>query len=106
VYLHKGLYLDAVRHYKKAIDIKLEATATRYNLGLAYQELGETDSAQSTFLELIKIAPNYWDAYYQLSLILIAEGDKENAKVFLETLLKKNPDYEKRAEVESKLSQL
>ena len=100
------MYSDAVRHYRKAIDIKLDATVTSYNLGLAYQELGESDKAQETFMELIKIAPNYWDAYYQLSLLLIAKGDKENAKVFLETLLKKNPAYEKRAEVESKLSQL
>ena len=70
------------------------------------KELGFPVSAQETFLELIKIAPTYWDAYYQLSLILIAQGDKENARIFLETLLKKNPSYEKRAEVESKLSQL
>jgi tetratricopeptide (TPR) repeat protein len=100
------LYQDAVRHYRKAIGVRTEATVTRYNLGLAYQELGQADQAQVMFTELIKIASTYWDAYYQLALILIKKNDKEGARSLLETLLAKNPNYPKKEEVKSLLAKL
>ncbi|KKL29016.1 hypothetical protein LCGC14_2369390, partial [marine sediment metagenome] len=47
-----------------------------------------------------------WDAYYQLAKVLIKEGDEDSARSFMETLLKKNPGYKKRDEVESLLQKL
>ena len=57
-------------------------------------------------MELVKIDPAYWDGYYQLALVLIKEGNNEMARSFIDTLLQKNPDYEKRAEAESLLAKL
>ena len=96
MYLHKGLYQDAVRHYRKAINLKLDAADTRYNLGLAYQELGQADDAQVTFTELIKISGTYWDAYYQLALILIKKSDKPGARLCWKTCWPRIPITRKR----------
>ena len=43
---------------------------------------------------------------YALLVLLIKEDDKDTACAFLNTLLQKNPKYEKRAEIESLLKKL
>ena len=54
--------------------------------------------------ELVKIDPNYWDAYYQLGNIYYKEGQKDTAKQIFSTLLQKNPQYSKKPEIEKLLS--
>ncbi|MGC9312049.1 MAG: tetratricopeptide repeat protein, partial [Sediminispirochaetaceae bacterium] len=79
-------------------------TLMRYHLGIAYIETQQRDKAMNTLAELIKIDPNYWDAYYRLGELLFADGQPDKARQILETLLEKNPSYEKREQVEQLLS--
>ena len=76
----------------------------RYHLAIAYIETDEQARAKEVLSELIKIDPSYWDAYYKLGELLIAEGQHDAAQQILEKLLEKNPDYERRNEVESMIS--
>ncbi|MCK5674125.1 MAG: tetratricopeptide repeat protein, partial [Spirochaetales bacterium] len=103
VYLHSELYTDSISHYKKAILKKPNATLMRNNLALAYIEINENDSAILTLNQLIKIDPSFWDAYYTLGKLLYSGNDIENAKIIFKALLDKNPDYDKRSEIESLL---
>ena len=106
-YLNKGLYEDSIKYYVNAISIQgQENSEARYNLGLVYLESGLYNDAKRTFSELIQLKPEYWSAYYQLGLLLIKEDDKVNAKIILETLLSKNPNYSKKSEVESLLQMM
>ena len=52
----------------------------------------------------MKIDPNYWDAYYQMGNIYYKEGEKQVASRIFSTLLQKNPQYSKKAEIEKLLS--
>ncbi|MCK5675103.1 MAG: tetratricopeptide repeat protein, partial [Spirochaetales bacterium] len=103
VYLHSDLYTDSISHYKKAILKKPNATLMRYNLALAYIEIDEKDSAVLTLNQLIKIDPSFWDAYYTLGKLMYSGNDIENAKTIFKALLDKNPDYDKRSEIENLL---
>ena len=104
--MRKGFYEESISHFQKAISLKADATAPRYNLGLAYLETGRDAEASRAFSDLIKIDATYWDAYFQLAKVLVKQGDKPTAKNLLETLLKKKPDYRQRAEAEALLAQL
>jgi TolA-binding protein len=56
--------------------------------------------------ELIKIDASYWDAYLKLAQIFIKEGNQQDAKTILETLLAKNPKYENRDEAQRLLDKM
>jgi tetratricopeptide (TPR) repeat protein len=103
VYLHSELYTDSIIHYKKAITKKPNATLMRYNLALAYIEIDDKDSGVFTLTQLIKIDASYWDAYYTLGKLMYTNNDIDNAREIFKKLLDKNPDYEKKAEIESLL---
>jgi tetratricopeptide (TPR) repeat protein len=105
-YAHKGLYQQAMERFQAALRSRPTAATTRYNLGLAHAELGRDAEAKQDFLDVLKIDPAYWDAYLKLARLLVKEGDKQSAKSFLQTLLDKNPRYEKRDEATKLLGQL
>ncbi|MCK5201346.1 MAG: tetratricopeptide repeat protein, partial [Spirochaetales bacterium] len=69
----------------------------------AYIEIDEKDSGIATLTKLIKIDASYWDAYYTLGKLMYANNDLDNAKEIFKALLDKNPNYEKKAEIESLL---
>ena len=75
----------------------------RFNLGIAYIETKQYDSAIGILTELVKIDPQYWDAYYHLGNVYYKNGDRDAALSIFRTLLEKNPQYEKRAEIEKLL---
>jgi tetratricopeptide (TPR) repeat protein len=105
-YAHKGLHQQAMERFQVALRARPTATATRYNLGLSYAELSRDGEAKQAFLDVVKIDATYWDAYLKLARLLVKEGDKQSAKSFLQTLLEKNPRYEKKDEATKLLGQL
>ena len=75
----------------------------RYNLSMAYIETEQYALAMESLTELVKIDPEYWDAYYHLGNIMYRQGDKEAARGIFRTLLEKQPSYSKRSEIEKLL---
>ena len=103
VYLHKQLYKESINHYKKAIASQPNETTPRYHLALAYIETEQRAVAKTTLSDLLKIDSKYWEAYHRLGEVLIAEGNLEDAKVIFRSLIQKNPNYNKRSEIEQYL---
>ena len=56
--------------------------------------------AKNTFADLVSFSPAFWDAYDKLGRLYYADGDKEAASKIFEELLRKNPSYEKKDEIE------
>ncbi len=79
--------------------MKPSATQMRFNLGIAYIETDQDRLAITTLSELIKINPDYYDAYYRLGHLYIKSGEQEKAENTFKTLLDRNPDYEKKDEI-------
>ncbi len=64
-FLEKGMPQLAIKWYRKGLEMT-EITADEhvgllYDLGCAYVEVGDTDSAQKAFLEVYGLNPNYRD---------------------------------------------
>ena len=64
-FLEKGMPQLAIKWYRKGLEMT-EITADEhvgllYDLGSAYVEVGDTDSAQKAFLEVYSLNPNYRD---------------------------------------------
>ena len=56
----------AVKHYEKAIDLKLDFVEAYYNLGICLTEIGKPDAAIIVFKRAVLINPDYLGAHIDL----------------------------------------
>jgi Tfp pilus assembly protein PilF len=71
----------------------------RYNLGLVYSVLGQTELAKKSLEETIQLKPNYEDPRLALAIFYEQEGEKDKARQQLEYILKYiNPQSERAKE--------
>ena len=65
----------------------------RYNLGVAYNQLGEPEKAIAAYRSAIQINPNKWTPYYNLGCTLLETGAPQEAKTEFEHLTKLAPNF-------------
>ena len=70
---------------------------SNYELGLKHLENGDLSDAIFRFRFIKKFWPDLYDAYYQLAYCLVLKKKPAEAKMILEELLLKKPDYEEKA---------
>jgi tetratricopeptide (TPR) repeat protein len=64
-----------------------------YNLGLLYDQVGESEKAIETLKETVTLKSNYRDAYYALAIMYHESGKNQEAIAQLELILKQfSPD--------------
>jgi tetratricopeptide (TPR) repeat protein len=61
-------YPQAIRHYRKVIDLDDTAAAAHYNLGLAYFAMMEYEAAAEAFQATLELEPDSAAAHYNLAL--------------------------------------
>ncbi len=88
-----GDYVNAITYYGKALEIEPSNNTVRENLGRMYIDLEMYDRARTAFLIVVKSDPEAWDAMYELAKVCIKLGETDDAEVYLETLLERNPGY-------------
>lgn len=67
--------------------------ATHYFLAVAQSELGLHAYAERNLSRAIKLAPNYWQAHYQLGLVYEATGDLPAAETAYRAATQLNPAF-------------
>ena len=97
----KGQFDKSVEHYARAVAKAPKDADVRANLAAAYVSANLPEKARDTYIEVIKLDSDRWDAYYELGKLDVSLGDKAAAKSVLQDLLKKKPDYPKASEVKS-----
>jgi len=102
--MSKELYTQAIDFFRKALDKKTDTPVIRFNLALAYIQTNQKDLAKTVLQALLKLDPQYWDAYYRLGGVLYDLGDADGGKKVYQDLLAKNPDYSRKAEVQAILA--
>ncbi len=71
---NRGLYIDAAKEFRKAVDADPKDVTARVDLGLAYYEAGKLGVALDTFDKVIKLAPNDRRGYNYIGLIYASMG--------------------------------
>lgn len=92
-YLSIKNYDQAITHLTTAINSRANDNAPRYNISLAYIELKQYSRALEQLQTILDADPNYWDAYLKIGVVHVARGDNELARMILNQLLQKNPNY-------------
>jgi len=93
----KGLYKEAIRHFKKAAKLVRNFELAYFGLGYCYERLGIHKKALKSFKKVIKINPNNELAHFLLGKILGKLGSIYGMDYLLEESIK---EYEKVIEIE------
>ena len=91
VYIQGGFYQDAVSLLEKVTVQEPGNTDAIYLLGLGYLGLEKKDDAEVQFRKCLNLAPEFEEPYIRLAEILCDKGEYNQAKRFLDDLLRKNP---------------
>ena len=87
----RGSLDEAIRHYKRSIEINPNVAATYSSLGSALYEQGKTDMAVKNYEKALEINPEYLEAHTNLGNIFSRQGQFDKAILHLEKALQINP---------------
>lgn len=84
---------EAVSYFRKAIAIRSNNSFAYYNLGRAYDELGELDAAIAIYQAAIAIDPGMAQAHNNLAVDYLIKGDDDQAIERYKVLLAMQPGF-------------
>ncbi len=88
----KKKYLEVIKICKKGVELFDDFNDARILLAKAYTKTEQYSEAVQELKKIIKIDPNYADAYYYISEILFAQKAIEKAKVLLTKAYELSPE--------------
>jgi len=84
--LEQGDFSQAIQRFKKAASLEPENAHTHFNLGSAYEELHEYETAVQEYLLSLELDDQFWPAHNNLGrLFLTAQDDPVSALAVLQT---------------------
>ena len=105
VYYDAQQYPQAIQFYERALQIQPSNADVITDLGTAYWYTGDADKAIATFQKSLKIRPNHAGTLFNLGIVQWqGKGDPRAAVTAWEQLLKTNPDYPQRQQIEDFIS--
>jgi len=75
----QGRNEEAIRAYKRALQLRPSSSEAYNKLGDAYFFAGRFDDAITSYKEAARVQPNEPEAYYNLGLAYLEIGDRESA---------------------------
>jgi cytochrome c-type biogenesis protein CcmH/NrfG len=101
VYYDGNQYPDAIKYYQRALEINPSNADVRTDLGTAYWYMGDADRALTEFKKSLKIRPNHPGTLFNMGIVeWQGKMDPAGAVMAWQTLLKENPNYPQRQQVE------
>jgi tetratricopeptide (TPR) repeat protein len=92
-YFDQGEYEKTVSYLKKATDLTPEMYQGFTMLGMAYENLGQLDTALETFWRGTIVAPNKADMHYNFAIALVRGGQLGQALPSLNRAVELDPSY-------------
>jgi len=92
----EGRLEEAVRHYRKAIEMSDQYPQTHHNLGRAYEALGRLNDAEAEYRRALRLDPRFHHSYIALGWLELRRGQKEFARTAFEGAIEVYP-YDARA---------
>jgi len=81
-----------IKEYISAMQYVSDFPSGRYNLGLIYHAIGDTDKAVESYEKAIQIDEFFFPAKNNLAILYNAEGDNEKAETLFRQILQNRPD--------------
>jgi cytochrome c-type biogenesis protein CcmH/NrfG len=101
VYYDGEQYPEAIKYYQRALEINPNNPDVRTDLGTAYWYTGDADHAIVEFKKSLKIRPNHPGTLFNMGIVeWQGKSDPASAVVAWQELLKSNPNYPQRQQVE------
>lgn len=92
-YMKKGDYEAAIKIFKGAI-MRRPLPQARYNMALTYISLGRVSEAIRELEILVRYAPNYVDAHFELAMLYRKRGETDKARKHFSEAMSAAPDSE------------
>ncbi|MGZ6124628.1 MAG: tetratricopeptide repeat protein, partial [Myxococcales bacterium] len=92
VQLAGGEYADAIRSFRRALEIEPSNSDAIRELANAYDAAGQTADAEKTFLRAVHLRPDSWAATRDLGVFYNRHGRLQDALVQFQRVLAMTPD--------------
>ena len=102
LYYDGQAYPQAIEYYEKALTVQPNNADVRTDLGTSYWYSGDADKAIANFEKALTIRPNHPGTLFNLGIVMWqGKKDPKGAVVVWEKLLKTNPDYPQKDQVQT-----
>jgi cytochrome c-type biogenesis protein CcmH/NrfG len=107
VYYDLGQFQKAIDAYQASLKIQPENPSVETDQATCYHYLGQNDTALEILDKVLGYRPNFPQALFNKGIVLIEGKRKVQEGIAVwESLLRTNPDFPQRAELEKKIGQL
>jgi tetratricopeptide (TPR) repeat protein len=107
LYYDLGQYGKAAEYYERSLKLRPKDPNVETDLAVCFHYLGQSDKALETLDKVLGYSPGFAQAMFNKGVILAnAKKDAKGALIVWENLLRTNPDYPQRAELEKRIRQL
>jgi cytochrome c-type biogenesis protein CcmH/NrfG len=107
LYYDLGQYQKAIEAYESSLQLRPKDAAVQTDLATCYHLLGQEDKALNLLNEVLKDDPGFFHALFNKGLVLIdGKHDIQGGVAVWEQLLRANPGFPKRAQIEQKIREL
>jgi tetratricopeptide (TPR) repeat protein len=106
IYYDLGRFQNAVEAYEKSLKLKPRDPAVSTDAATCYHNMGQDDKAIDLIDQVLQFSPNFAQALFNKGIILI--NGKKNIEAGIaawEELLRANPNYPQKAELEEQIRQ-
>ena len=87
IYMESGRSEQALEHALEIRKILPGSSINQYNLGILYENLGETSLAMGHYRKAIGINKRLWNAYLNLGNLLLLSGNTSEGNEILDRLI-------------------
>jgi tetratricopeptide (TPR) repeat protein len=107
LYYDLGQYEKAADFYERSLKLRPKDPNVETDLAVCFHYLGQNDKALETLNEVLGYSPGFAQAMFNKGVVLAsAKKDVKGAIIIWEDLLRSNPDYPQRSELEQRIHQL
>ncbi len=107
LYYDAGQYAQAVEYYQQSLNVRPQDPNVETDLATCYHYLGQDDKSLELLNNVLSYNPGFTQAKFNKGIVLI-EGKKDikGGLAVWEDLLRSDPGYSQRAELEQRINQL
>lgn len=93
LYHHKKDFPEAIKHFRRSVELNSEIPEVWNNLGNALLEKGDLDDAEEAFARAIELKPEFAHVHNNLGKLQRSKGNREQAEYHYRKALEIEPDF-------------